>query len=100
MIKNVVLTPEAEQDITEAFTYYEENLIGLGSSFILCVDAAFQSISRNPEQYKKVYKNIRRVLIRKFPFGIFFIEEKERIVIIAVFHAKRNPKEWKSRTKN
>ena len=69
----------------------------VGLEFIRSVDSLFNSIARNPLAYPTVYKNIRRALTRGFPFEIFFVAEPEVIVILAVFHAKRNPKRWRER---
>ncbi|MBL1212682.1 MAG: hypothetical protein HND52_04870 [Ignavibacteriae bacterium] len=50
--------------------------------------------------YPKVYKNIRRALIRKFPFGIHYIIENEQVIVIAVFHVSRNPMDISSRKRS
>ena len=96
----VIVSTEAESDLTQAYLWYEEQIEGLGSEFLLCIDACVQNIARSPKIYQKVYKNIRRALIRRFPYGIFFIEEADHIRIIAVFHASRNPSRWQSRKLN
>lgn len=95
----IIIRPEAELDILEAAKWYENNLKGLGESFLSSIDFALQSIQNNSEAFPKVYKKIRRILLKKFPFGIFYLVEENKIVIVAVFHASRNPKQWKGRTK-
>ena len=47
--------------------------------------------------YAVLYKDIRRGLLRRFPDGIFYFVEQEQIVILACFHARRNPKQWQRR---
>jgi len=94
---NLIIRPEAEVEMTEAFDWYETRVPGLGSDFLFCVDALFHSIARNPKQYLKVYRETRRALTRRFPYEIFFIEEQERIVVLSVFHASRNPADWKNK---
>ncbi|MFQ5632611.1 MAG: hypothetical protein ACE5I1_27905 [bacterium] len=47
--------------------------------------------------YLKVYKHVRRALLRRFPFGIFYFLDKSSIIVIAVYHGKRDPKSWQSR---
>ena len=69
----------------------------MGSSFLLNVEATIETILRLPEGHTPIYKNTRRALVRKFPFGIHYIIEKENIIVLAVFHAKRNPRELKKR---
>jgi len=83
--RRILLTQEAENDLKDAINWYENNLSGLGSSFLLSIDAAMESISRNPEAFPVIYKNIRRTLIRKFPCGIHYIIEKGQIIVLAIF---------------
>jgi len=97
-VKNVVIRPEAESDIKDAYEWYEAQRKGLGEGFLLCIEEALSRVSRNPEIYSVVYKEVRRVLIHRFPFGVFFIENEERVSVLAVLHARRNPKTWKGRT--
>jgi len=63
----------------------------------MSIDATIESVLRTPEAYTPIYKKTRRALVRKFPFGVHYIIEEETIVVLAVFHASRNPKEWKKR---
>ena len=98
MRRELVIRPEAEAELAEAFGWYEQQNPGLGAEFLRSADAALQSILRAPQQYPRVHKAIRRALVRRFPYGVFFIEEGDRIVVLAVFHARRNPKHWRDRT--
>ena len=95
MKKQIIIRPEAEADIQDAFLWYEQQRNGLGNDFLLCVEEALSMIGRTPEMYPRVHKNVYRSLIRRFPYGVFYIIEEDRIVILAIFHAKRNPKKWK-----
>jgi plasmid stabilization system protein ParE len=98
MSRELIIRPEAEADIAQAFGWYEARVSGLGSEFLLVLDAAFNSIVRNPNLYPHVHKRVRRALTRKFPFAIFFVAERKKIVVLSVFHVKRNPQAWKKRT--
>ncbi|MGD2089076.1 MAG: type II toxin-antitoxin system RelE/ParE family toxin [Candidatus Aminicenantes bacterium] len=93
----IIIRPEAEDDLEEAFQWYEEQSPGLGLDFLRCIDAAFDIITGNPELYQKVYKNISRALPRRFPYGIFYIIEDDKVFVLAVLHAKRDPKLLKER---
>ena len=97
MKQKLIIRPEAESDIQEACAWYEDQSKGLGADFILCIDAALSLIQRYPELYAQVHKNIRRALIRRFPYGIFYIAEVDKIIVLAVLHVKRNPKHWQKR---
>lgn len=61
MSHRLIVRPDAEMEIAEAFDWYQEFTPGLGSDFLLCVDAVFSAISRSPQQYPQVHKCIRRV---------------------------------------
>lgn len=93
----LAIRPEAEAELAEAFDWYEEQLPGLGSEFLISVDAAVHAVTRNPLQFAKIHKNIRRTLLHRFPYGIFYLVEKNRIAVLAFFHVKRNPKRWQKR---
>jgi plasmid stabilization system protein ParE len=51
-------------------------------------------VQRNPQVFPKVHKEVRRVLMRKFPYALFYLIEEESIVVVACFHAKRDPIDW------
>ncbi|MFP4014471.1 MAG: type II toxin-antitoxin system RelE/ParE family toxin [Chitinispirillaceae bacterium] len=92
------IRPEAENDLHETYDWYEKKRRGLGDEFLLRIEAALESVTANPRSCAVVYKNIRRKLIRRFPYGIFFIIDESTIRILAVIHVKRNPENWKSRS--
>ena len=94
---SVLIRPEAELDIQDAYQFYEQRSQGLGSEFVRSVDECFSKIGRNPMAYPIVHHQIRRALIRKFPYGIFYFIEGDTIVVIACFHAKRDAKRWQER---
>jgi plasmid stabilization system protein ParE len=97
MSRSLIVRPEAEMEVADAFNWYESRVSGLGSEFLLCVDTSFDAIHRNPQQFPRVHKAVRRAVIRRFPYEVFFVEDTERIVVLSVFHAKRNPKSWRER---
>jgi toxin ParE1/3/4 len=97
MSRRLIVRPEAEAEMAAAFDWYEDRVPGLGSEFLLCVDAKFNAILRSPSQYPRVHKIVRRALTRRFPFAVFFVEDGERVVVLSVFHAKRNPKRRQER---
>ena len=97
MPHDLIVRPEAEAELSDAYAWYEQRVQGLGDQFILSVDAVFQSLIRSPHQYPKVFKTIRRAIIHRFPYAIFFVESDTQITVLAIFHAKRNPKNWKER---
>ncbi|MFH0999800.1 MAG: type II toxin-antitoxin system RelE/ParE family toxin [Bacteroidota bacterium] len=93
----IVFKPFAETDVSEAAKWYNDKRDGLGKEFLLVLDAKINAIKRNPEQFRVVYKSIRRALTERYPYGIYFLLENETIYILAVIHTSRNPKTWENR---
>lgn len=88
MKSQVLIRAEAEAEIEAAYRWYIEQRDGL--------EEALDKIQRTPEMYPIVHRDIRCLLIRGFPYGIFYTARKDIITILAVFHGHRDPKHWKS----
>lgn len=97
MSLSIVLRPAAQEEFDEAVDWYEQQSAGLGAEFISSVAEALDRISLTPEAYPTVFPKMRRIVVRKFPYLIYYYVEPEQIVIIAIFHSKREPKIWQSR---
>jgi hypothetical protein len=67
MAAKLILAPEAEQDIGEAYNWYEQRRAGLGEEFLGCIDACIQSICRSPETFSIVFQDYRRAMVRRSP---------------------------------
>jgi toxin ParE1/3/4 len=91
--------PEVEQDVAETYVWYEEQLSGLGEDFLLSVDAAINGILRKPLLNSIVYKNVRKVKVKRFPFGVFYLLNGNIITIISVIHLSRHPRNWRRRAR-
>ena len=95
-----VVIPEAENDIKEAFRWYEEKRVGLGCDFLLQIDAGINFISRNPKIHPSEYRGARKHIIKRFPYKIIYILEKEKIIVLAVIHNRRKPNAIEKRVQN
>ncbi|PKP11440.1 MAG: addiction module toxin RelE [Bacteroidetes bacterium HGW-Bacteroidetes-4] len=93
----LVVKPKAEQDAKDAALWYNNKREDLGNEFLLAIEAQINAIHRNPNQFQIIYNSIRRALIARFPYGIFFIVEKNTIYVLAILHTFRNPQNWKNR---
>jgi hypothetical protein len=78
--------------------WYENQTPGLGLEFLRAVDARFESIQRNAAQYPVVYRDVRRALLRRFPYAVFYRVEPGLITVLACVHSRSNPTRWKERT--
>jgi plasmid stabilization system protein ParE len=95
----LIISSFAEDDLQVSKEWYDLQKELLGEKFINEIDKTLQIILLNPFQFPKIKGEIRRAIIQKFPFGIFFFVEKDNINVIAIFHFSRNPKLWKDRLK-
>ncbi|GGD49081.1 type II toxin-antitoxin system RelE/ParE family toxin [Lacimicrobium alkaliphilum] len=89
--------PEAEQEFNEAINYYEHLEEGLGYDFALEVHSAVKRSIEFPKAWPELEDNIRRSLVRRFPYGILYSEEQDGIFIVAVMNLHRMPGYWKQR---
>ena len=93
--RQIIVRPEAEAEVQQAFDWYQEQSEGLGLEFLRAIEACLSGIMRNPLAYT-VFKvpNVRRALVRRFPYVLFYLVDDDAIVIIAVFNVKRQPIDW------
>ena len=100
MNRQLIVRPEAEADITNAAVWYENRETDLGLELLSEVNSAIARALRNPESFMRVRQNptVRRVLTRRFPYRIFFIDRPDAIVVFAVLHAARHDRVWKHRS--
>jgi plasmid stabilization system protein ParE len=88
----IYFSEQAADELKAAAVWYEEQKRGLGSEFIRSIDVALSKISRTPMLYNFALDEMRRCLLKRFPFGIFFSIESDHILIVSIFHSRRNPK--------
>lgn len=89
--------PDALNELAEAARYYESAQIGLGERFHRLVQQAENDIAENPETGFLYDHDTRIRLIRKFPYGVVFKSNPDRIFIVAVAQLNRKPGYWKRR---
>lgn len=97
MAAELVVDPDAEQDLAEAYGWYESRRAGLGEEFLSCVDACIQTICRTPAMHPVLHETYRRALVRRFPYAVFHEYANEAVTIYGVFHTSRDPQRWRQR---
>ena len=97
MAIELIFAPEVEQDLREAFDWYQERRPGLGEEFLTCVDACIQVICRDPEMQTPIYKEYRRGLLRRFPYSVFYEFSGNTVTVYCVFHNSQDPAKWRRR---
>ena len=94
----LVFRLEARNELDDAYSWYESQQLGLGDNFLEQVEETLARICQMPESYPAVYRDVRRSIVRRFPYTIYYRIVSSRVIITAVFHGSRDPKSWQART--
>ena len=97
MARRIVVRPQSDLDIQAAAVWYEDQQSGLGARFLDELDLVFQRIAESPLQFPRLELEVRRALLRRFPYGVYFLAEAEEVRVLAVLHLHQQPDVWKSR---
>jgi len=100
MTYSLQFLPEVEDDVINNYTWYKAKSRALGEDFLRIFYSSAYDIARSPLLYRKVYKEFRRCLIRRFPYAIYFALDEARIIVFGLFHCARNPRSIKSMLQN
>ena len=98
MTYKVIIRPAAEDDLAEAIDWHEERQVGLGKRLLAHVNETISKLAERPDLFGiVVHKQLRRANVRRFPYGVFYQIMDQSIIVVAVLHARRAPRRWKSR---
>jgi plasmid stabilization system protein ParE len=95
---SVVFGPAARAELIEARDWYSARDVELAARFTAEVEAVVERIAAAPQQFPVVYRDIRRARCRRFPYALFFRVMDETVHVVACFHARRDPKQWRRRS--
>jgi toxin ParE1/3/4 len=93
----LVSEPSVDFDVEAAFEWYENEQSGLGVEFLDELRATYNRITDGPLKYQDLRGGIRRALLRRFPYAVYFAIEGDVVVVVAVLHVSRDPAEWQRR---
>ncbi|MGH2608975.1 MAG: type II toxin-antitoxin system RelE/ParE family toxin [Tepidiformaceae bacterium] len=96
MTRPVVWRPAAVEELVAALEGYERQRPGLGTEFATACQAAVTLVRDRPELFRQVHGATRRVILRRFPYAIYYHVLHAEIVILAVTHGRRDPRRWQS----
>lgn len=101
-MRRLVVTPEAEADLTKAAVWYAGREHGLGLELLADVQQSITRALQHPEAFLRIRKNpeVRRILAKRFPYRIFFLLTPDAFVVFAVLHAARNERVWRERLRH
>jgi len=94
----LVFRPEVQEELSEAHSWYENQKPGLGDEFLEFVNETVNLICQMPESYAVTYRDIRRAIVRRFPYAVYYRIVSSRVIVTAIFHGRRDPKSWQTRT--
>ena len=97
MSYRIRLRPEAESEISETALWYTRRGIGLGDDFLDEVSQCLAALQDTPERFPIVEGEIRKTLLRRFPYVMLFSIRGDEVVVVSCFHTRRDPKHWSNR---
>ena len=96
-MKPLIVIDEAESDIADAFGFYLPRSEAVADRFLASIRAVLLRVQENPMAFPRVNQVMRRARILGFPHSVYFREDPNLIVVVAVFHGRRHPSIWKAR---
>ncbi len=94
----LVFRSEVRDEINEAYNWYENQNLGLGDEFLDCVQEMLNRICLMPQSYAIVYRDVRRAVVKRFPYAIYYRVVSNKVIVTAIFHSRRDRKSWQART--
>ena len=92
MAYTISVKPGAEEDIDFAYNWYEDQRTGLGEEFLRELESYYRTLEQRPTIFGKATKTLRQAVLKRFPYILFFEVQKTEVIIYAVFHKSRNPR--------
>ena len=97
MTPRFLFRPAAVDELLEARDWYDAQRDGLGDELAEVVAHTVDLIAAQPEAFPEVIPGVRRAVISRFPYGIFYRRTPDTLEVLAVFHHRRDPKIWRDR---
>lgn len=97
MSRRLIIRDAAEVDMAEAVDWYEGHRPSLGAEFVSDAQQVLQNLLERPLTFPIVEQVVRRALMKRFPYSIYFVVEQDGVTVIAVLHGSRDPRRWRDR---
>jgi len=91
---NPIIRPRARLQIAEAIDWYDSQIPGRGDDFLRSFEGTIESICRNPYQYQVLRGDLRRAVLRRFPYLIIYAVAGDEVIVLRCVHAHRDPRRW------
>ncbi|HZF12210.1 MAG TPA: type II toxin-antitoxin system RelE/ParE family toxin [Thermoanaerobaculia bacterium] len=96
-MKPLIVRKAARIEVRSIRQWYDNEAAGLGARFLAELDDVVARLRSTPQQFPVVRKSIRRALLHRFPYSVYFVDHTDAIILFAVLHHRRNPADWKHR---
>ncbi len=93
----VTLDHDAQAEFDTGYDYYAMRRLAAAEEFADAVQIVLTRIGKTPRLHQAVFGEVRRAIVRGFPYCVYYREEQGRVRVIAVFHTSRDPSIWQSR---
>lgn len=90
-MREICFQAVAQTELNQAAAWYEEKREQLGLEFLHEIDRCLHLAARDPQAFTLLEENIRFINTKRFPYRIYFRHEDKRVVVLAIFHHRRNP---------
>jgi plasmid stabilization system protein ParE len=91
---HIVFRTSASAQVVDAQAWYDKQRQGLGTEFARSLESAINRIARNPLSAPAVYRDVRRVLLKRFPYSVFYLTEDDALIVLSCIHTRRATVDW------
>lgn len=91
---NIVFRASADAQLVAAKAWYDQQRHGLGDEFARSLESAINRVARNPFAAPVVYQDVRRVLLKRFPYSVFYTSDGDNLLVLSCLHTRRAAVEW------
>ena len=97
MTRRFIVRPRAERDIQSAYDWYESQEPGLGEEFLKAAWKRLDAIRDFPESCPIIYRDVRRAVVSRFPYLVFYVVRPTQVSVLTLLHSSRSPATWPRR---
>lgn len=97
MTLHLAFHPDVADEVDEAYRFYEGRQTGLGDDFLAALEAVYRAIAATPEMHQIIEGEVRRSVLRRFPYCVYYRIRPDRVEVFAVQHGRRDPADWRRR---
>jgi plasmid stabilization system protein ParE len=96
-VNGIRFRPEVVDDLSAASAWYGRERAVLGDAFLSAVERCVETLASDARLHPVVHRDVRRALVSRFPYAVYFVADGDVVTVIAVLHVRRNPEAWHAR---